>query len=316
MRTTTTSTSRGPSSSRRFPILRDPKPPQAPSEDHQESDDEEGGFFKGANTATDNLMPQPRYEEVPASSSRTPKPESRLWKARLRESIAEPPGGRQGGGSLGADQPPNRQLLNAQGQRDIFRFAMKIKFSDVPTWDGNGDTILDWLDDLNLIANLSQSVYNDLGLIAPLRLTDAAKRWFNALDPPQQRCAQQNWGSFKLAVSAYFMNPQWFSRMTARTLLMRYRQKGHEQELPSDYFHRKVRMIKAVFVQTPSETVMEIMNSAPPHWSILIDTSRINTIAELQYSIKYHEEQLVRDPETQRHDLKKRIKAVESRLYQ
>ena len=100
--------------------------------------------------------------------------------------------------------------------------------------------------------------------------------------------------------------------MKARILHMRYCQKGHEQEMPTNYFHCKLRMIQEVFVQTKSETIMEIMNGAPKYWSILIDTSRINTIGDLQYYIKYHEEHLMRNPETQSQDLEKHIKALES----
>ena len=101
--------------------------------------------------------------------------------------------------------------------------------------------------------------------------------------------------------------------MKARILRMRYRQKGYDQEKPIDYFHRKLRMIQEVFVLTESETIMEIMNGAPKYWSILIDTSRINTLTDLQYHIKYHEEQLMRNPESQTYELEKRIKALESR---
>ncbi len=43
--------------------------------------------------------------------------------------------------------------------------------------------------------------------------------------------------------------------------------------------------------------------------------SRINTISDLQYYIKYHKEQLVRNPETQMQDLEKRIKALETRSH-
>ena len=83
--------------------------------------------------------------------------------------------------------------------------------------------------------------------------------------------------------------------------------------MPIDYFHHKLRMIQEVFVQTQLETIMEIMNSAPKYWSILIDTSRINTLTDLQYHIKYHEEHLVHNPETQTYELEKCIKALESR---
>src|SRR5258706_13196765 len=89
---------------------------------------------------------------------------------------------------------------------DGFKFKKKIKISDIPVWDGNGDTILDWLDELNHISYRNQNVYYDLGVITLLRLTDTAKRWFYTLKPHVQRHIQQNWGEFKLALSTYFMN--------------------------------------------------------------------------------------------------------------
>ena len=75
-------------------------------------------------------------------------------------------------------------------------------------------------------------------------------------------------------------------------------------------------MIQEVFVQTPSETIMEIMNGILRHWSVLIDTSRINTLSDLQYHIKYHEEMLMRSPDTQTHKLERRIKALEAQSSQ
>jgi len=232
------------------------------------------------------------------------------------------PGGPPGGGPPGSGPPlnlpnqpnqPQRQPVNAHGIDDGFKFEKKIKISDVPQWDGDTDMILDWLDQLNHLSYRNQNIYYDLGVIAPLRLTGIAKNWFHALDPPVQRHVQQSWGDFKLALSTYFMNQQWFDKMKTRILRMRYHQKGHEAETLSDYFHHKLRMIQEVFVQTPSETIMEIMNGAPRYWSILIDTSQINTIANLQYHIRYHEDSLLRNPDTQAQDLERRIKALESR---
>jgi len=165
------------------------------------------------------------------------------------------------------------------------------------------DTILDWLNQLNHLSYRNQNIYYDLGVITPLHLTGITKNWFHALDPLVQRHVQQSWGDFKLALSTYFMNQQWFNKMKTWILRMRYRQKGHKAETPSDYFHRKLRMIQEVFVQTPLETIMEIMNGVPQYWSILIDTSQINMIADLQYHICYHEDSLLCNPDTQAQDL-------------
>ena len=163
-----------------------------------------------------------------------------------------PPGRGPPGGPFPQNPPPNQQPINAQGINDGFKFEKKIKISDIPQWDGNGDTILDWLDQLNHIAYCNANVYYDLGLIAPLHLTDAAKQWFYALTPLQQWYTQQSWGEFKLAISTFFMNQQWFDHMKACILCMHYQQKGHEQEMPINYFHCKLRMIRSRSIHSNS----------------------------------------------------------------
>ena len=52
-----------------------------------------------------------------------------------------------------------------------------------------------------------------------------------------QHHIQQDWGEFKLALSMYFMNQQWFDQMKVKVLRTCYHQKGHESETPSDYYH-------------------------------------------------------------------------------
>ena len=222
-----------------------------------------------------------------------------------------PPIGPPGGGPPGAagrqrpqDRPP---------PEDGFRFEKKIKITDVPEWDGDTDKMLDWLDRLNHLSYRNQRVYDDLGLIAPLRFTGPARQWFDALAPDWQRYAQTDWRTLKLMIADYFMTPQWYDRMKARVLRMRYRQKGFESELPTHYFHRKLRMIKEVFDLRDDEIILEIMNGAPHYWKILIDTSRIHTIHDLQSLIKFHEEALLRDPDNQNREFERRLKQLESR---
>jgi len=66
----------------------------------------------------------------------------------------------------------------------------------------------------------------------------------------------------------------------------------------------------------PSETIMEIMNSAPHYWRILIDTAQITTIHELQDLLKYHEENLMKDPNAHQYNLDWRIKVLEFKTNQ
>ena len=161
------------------------------------------------------------------------------------------------------------------------------------------------MDALNHLASRSWDIFEDLGQITPLQLTEAAQRWFNALSHRRQFNIQQDWGEFKLALSTFFMTDQWYAHMKSKILRARYRQKGHKSEMPINYYHCKLRMIQEVFQLTLIETILEIMMGAPKYWSVLIDTSRIQTLEELQYYIKYHEQSLLRNPETQAQDLEK-----------
>ena len=70
-------------------------------------------------------------------------------------------------------------------------------------------------------------------------------------------------------------------------------------------------MIQEVFQLSAVETILEIMMGAPKYWSVLIDTSRIQTLEELQYYIKYHKQSLLRNPETQAQDLERHLKTLE-----
>ena len=60
-----------------------------------------------------------------------------------------PGGGPPGGRPPGNYQPPYWLPVNQFSTNVRFKFEKKMKLTDIPEWDGNGDTILDWLDKLN-----------------------------------------------------------------------------------------------------------------------------------------------------------------------
>jgi len=110
------------------------------------------------------------------------------------------------------------------------------------------------------------------------------------------------------------MNQQWLDKMKGQICCMRYQQKGHKNKFPTDYFYCKQHGIKEVFTLTPSETIMEVMNSTPHYWKVLIDTAQITTVLKLQDLLKFHEENLMKDPNAHQYDLKCRINVMKPDL--
>jgi len=125
--------------------------------------------------------------------------------------------------STGPPVGPLPQNIGNQGnQDDRFRFNLKMKPKDMPTWDSNGDLILEWLNKINHLAYQNLWVFNQLGVIVPLCLMEHVMLWFYTLPDIIQWQIQQNWGTFKLTISSHFMNQQWFDRMKGWILCMRY----------------------------------------------------------------------------------------------
>jgi hypothetical protein len=195
---------------------------------------------------------------------------------------------------------------------DPYHFERKLKADAIPEWDGDQETLLQWVRQINYISERSDVIFDDVGEVAPLRLKGRAKQWFQALPEVVRRQVQTNWYTLKTAIVNHFMNRTYLELLKLKALRAKYRQKGHEDETPSDFFYRKLELLQLTHQLTEPETVMEIMKSAPLYWENFIDITGIYTIYDLQNSIKAHEDSLMRAPDT--FDLNKRLKAIESKI--
>jgi len=74
---------------------------------------------------------------------------------------------------------------------------------------------------------------------------------------------------------------------------MRYREPGHSQESPSEYYIRKVEILSLVYNFTPSQVMAEVLQKAPCLWSTVLNPRNYATLAEFQTAIKYHEDLLI-----------------------
>jgi len=175
-------------------------------------------------------------------------------------------------------------------------------------WNGDENSILSWIRKVNFISQRSEQVFEELGQMIPLRLEGRASQWFFSLPADQQQQFQWDWNTIKFAIAHYFMNHHWLTTMKSKAIRMRYRQKNHETENPTDYFIRKLELLQLVFDLNDAETIMEIMNGVPREWLPYIDTQRMQTVQELQNAIKYHEDTLIRITSN---DFDRRLKALE-----
>jgi hypothetical protein len=222
--------------------------------------------------------------------------------------------GGDSGDSGGGRRPGNRRLARPGGygrrlhsassagssyrreaevdRRRIAQFDNKLKPEIVDEWDGDPDTLVKWIESVNILSERSHLVYEQLGEIVPTRLRKRARQWFYGLTNIRRREVMASWGTLREAIRLHFMNRAWMDRQKRRALEAHYRDKANPREKPTDYLYRKVELLDTVMDFTDSELIMEIMENAPAFWAQIIDTQRMRNLEDLQDAIKYHEERL------------------------
>ena len=194
-------------------------------------------------------------------------------------------------------------------------FDNKLHPELVPEWDGDPDTLSQWMLKVNHLAQRSATVFKQLGEIIPLRLRKGAEKWFFSLPLAYRQEATLDWESIRNIIGAYYMNRAWLDRQKARATRAAFREPGHSDESPSEYYIRKTELLRLVSKLSDSELIMEVMNGAPSFWHTVIDAHRCESSVEFQSAIKYHEETLSQPPLTSSDSIERRIKNLENTLH-
>ncbi|KAJ7148468.1 hypothetical protein C8R43DRAFT_1129106 [Mycena crocata] len=173
-------------------------------------------------------------------------------------------------------------------------FDLKLKYDTVPTWDGNTDTIIRWLLKINDIARESTTVFRQLGRVVPKRLEGKAEIWYWSLPIAYRAEIEENWDTLCKAFSTYFLNRKWLDRQRGRANKAAYRDYGHVNETPSEYYIRKTELLNTVYTLDDSEIIMEVMDGAPALWNTILTTQMYEDAVQFQSAIRYHEDALLK----------------------
>ncbi|KAI5885666.1 uncharacterized protein SCHCODRAFT_02718591, partial [Schizophyllum commune H4-8] len=84
------------------------------------------------------------------------------------------------------------------------RFDMKLKISDVPAWNGSEETIAKWISKINALSRESKTIFKQLGIVVPKRLTGSAEAWFWSLEEAYRAEICQDWSSLRHAIASYY----------------------------------------------------------------------------------------------------------------
>ena len=195
-----------------------------------------------------------------------------------------------------------------------FHFDRKLKPEIIPTWDGNGDTLGDWLISVGDLADRGPTVYTELGQIVPTRLRGDASTWFWSLHQQVRRSAMHSWGTLLQKICEFWMSRSWLDKQKVRANKATYREAGHEQESPVQYVIRKLKLLQLVYEYSDSQLIIEIMATAPRYWNQVIDPQRCVDMEDFLNGVKYNEDALASSYSGVDLSLEHRMKQMESTL--
>ena len=124
-----------------------------------------------------------------------------------------------------------------------YHFDIKLKLETVPTWDGNENTLAQWIEKVRQLAATLPDMFKELEKIVSQRFTDSAEVWYCSISPKDHQPMEQYWGTLKSTIANYWMNHSWLEEQKFQVNNTCYREAGHTCETPSEYVIRKMDLI-------------------------------------------------------------------------
>ncbi|KAK0209948.1 hypothetical protein IW262DRAFT_1281010 [Armillaria fumosa] len=195
---------------------------------------------------------------------------------------------------LGPNLPDNSKQGVTPVKTTGPQFDQKLKFSDLPTWNGNTSTLISWLRKIDEFSYWSNAINTQLGKIIPTRLTDSAEKWYYSLPTEHRKDIKSDWDSLRAAIAAYYMNWKFWEELKSKAMHATYRDWGHTRETPSEYYIQKKELLKLTGKWDDTSLISEIMEGAPEIWTTILITELYSMAIEFQNAIRFHEHTLMK----------------------
>ncbi|TFY54605.1 hypothetical protein EVJ58_g8762 [Rhodofomes roseus] len=208
----------------------------------------------------------------------------------------EPPYGGPTSSQAAPEYRPTIVIQQTAAPRETgIRLDQKISRDSIPEWNGSLNTILIYLHKMNNLARKNESVARDLGAAAPDRFTGRAERWWQLLDFDTQKMYSLNWWKLYEGIKLQFFTHKFTVSLRTQYDGQRFRQPGHEKELPMDFVDRRLLYHRHItsLPQEPDYEIAAVMHNAPPTWSTVLSLDSIRTIAALMSRVADKTDELI-----------------------
>ncbi|KAL1664209.1 hypothetical protein GGF50DRAFT_55363, partial [Schizophyllum commune] len=219
----------------------------------------------------------------------------------------DPPGGSQGGAVAGGPRAPYGNTTPT--------IHPVLKSSNVPSWDGNRSTAIDYFWKINQLARSGGHLPEALGFWLWQKLVEGSsiELWYMTVSDDTKDWMQANATQWIQGVVDGFLGRRWVNQIASEFKQQGFRE-GHKHrfESPQDYISRRLMHARFLGYSTKGsyEEVQLVIERIPSHWHHMLSTSTIRSADELKERAIEFEAELMADSRRDQGDLESSVSAV------
>ncbi|THU89065.1 hypothetical protein K435DRAFT_619841, partial [Dendrothele bispora CBS 962.96] len=203
----------------------------------------------------------------------------------------DPPGG-------GNDPPTNPANPSSYppSENCEWRLNEKINLSLIPSWDGKGDTLIDYLVTMNELAEKGPRLSQDLATWASEGWSSDVKNWWLSHSPETRGYLRTNWSMLLEGICDYFMNQNWMAARRKEFTDMTFRNQGHSLETPVQFVQRRKRIAIVIYPEDADNHTMMIdyiLRNIPESWKPTLNSNLCQSTEALIAQAKAFKDTLI-----------------------
>ena len=172
-----------------------------------------------------------------------------------------------------------------------------IKLEQLPTWDGNHDTAIDYFWKIQQLAAMKGYLPQALGYWLWMNLMEEStvRMWFAMCSHKQQEYMRSHYVAYMRGIKEGYLGRTWQMKMNAVYKNQSFHQAGHEREDPGKFIIRRImytRMLVNGDMGGPLEVFL-VMQRAPISWGPVINIDSIRSSSMLFSKVTEHARALI-----------------------
>lgn len=182
------------------------------------------------------------------------------------------------------------------------RIEPRIKLESLPTWDGEDDTAMTYFAQIFEMASLSELMGQQLGKYLWLRFEHNSRlfSWYSTLPESIKENMKKGHREYVMTIRDLLLGDRWMFNQTQEYAEMKFRQRGHQNELPVDFIRRRIvagrmlGMVPTINGEVDERAEVDVVKRVLPiSWRLTLAAHSVDDVAQLQIMVKNLNDELI-----------------------